>query len=211
MKASKKTTDQGAALAHQGDQGGKIDGQDAPGRAPGAPTAPGRPDTPPPPPGDQEGRQATRRAPGAPRNFQPETRTYEQAVAEAGPDEFAWPIPGPVHGIQGFSKLAGWAAQQHLGGEATPAEILGDEENALLILISWCKYLGTSKVIQNAVIAEHDEFGTFYLRCVEFPFEGGYLIGVIDDRGACYGAPEWYDELEDARDAWAEWTEVCAK
>jgi hypothetical protein len=210
MKASKKNTDQGADQARQVDQAGQGQAQDAPGRAPGAPAAPGRPDTPPAAPGDQAGRQP--RAPGAPRNFQPETRTYAQAVAEAGPDEFVWPVPGPVHGIAGFSKLAGWAGQQHIGGEATPAEIIGDSENALLILISWCKYLGMCKAIQNAPIAEHETFGTFYLRCVEYPGdEGGYLIGVIDAQGACYGAPEWYDELEDAQDAWAEWAEVCAK
>lgn len=212
MTARKKPSDQDARQAAPGaDQARQDAGQDAPGTAPGTPNGQAGPVQPDQAENAQNGRQAERRGavPGAPRNYQLETRTYEQAVAEAGPDGAVWPWPMPVHGVAGFSQLAGWKEQHQLGGEIDPADMIGDEPGSLLILISWAKYMGRCPIEQEALIAEHDEFGRFYLRCVTHP-TGGYLIGIVDDQGATYGGCEWYDELDDAREAWPEWARVCA-
>jgi hypothetical protein len=146
--------------------------------------------------------------PGAPRNYQTEQKTEAQANAELGPSHFAYPIPAPMHGLAGFTQLAGWAAQELTGGEQPPEEIIGDQKDALLVLISNCKWLALGKVIQNAIVAHHADYGNFHLRAVERP-GGGYLIGIVDDAGACYGAPEWYEDLPNTADAWKDWVRVC--
>jgi hypothetical protein len=115
-----------------------------------------------------------------------------------------------MHGIAGFSKLAGWAQAEMLGGHHTAEEILGTSADALLILITQAKYLGKCRIVQNALIAHHEEFGNFFLRCVEHP-TGGFLLGVIDDKGATYCAAEWFETIDEAADAWDDWRRILAK
>lgn len=150
--------------------------------------------------------QARQKIPGAPRNYQPETRTAAQA-AQDDPGSFAWTIPAPVHGVTGFYKQTAFKAQEDLGGEFTPEEIIGEGDEALIILISNAKFLAHGEIIQNALVVQHEEFGGFYLRCVRNP-KGGFLIGIIDDFDATYGACEWYETAQDAAEAWTEWTDL---
>lgn len=207
MNAKRKTA---AQAAHQGataqDDTPRTTPQEAPGGPRSAPSDPGRPDA----PGDQARAPRARIPGGAPRNYLPETRTYAEAQAQAAPDEFVWPYAGPVHGIQGFSKLAGWAQQEALGGEREPADIVGDSPGALLILITQAKQMALCEPVQNALIAEHAEYGKFYLRAVRLP-DQGFLIGIIDEKGATYCACEYYDSPEDLKEAWNEWAATVNK
>lgn len=191
-EAKKPNGQAGAPAAQEAAQPARLD-------VPGAPQAQAA----------QPAQAARLDVPGAPgRNYRPETRTEAQAAAHMGPDAFPYPTPAPMHGLRGFTTLAGWAAQQLTGGEQPPETIIGDQKDALLILISNCKWLATCRVIQNATVAEHDEYGKFFLRAVERP-GGGILIGVIDALGCCYGAPEWYEDLPNAAEAWRDWIAVC--
>jgi hypothetical protein len=177
--------------------------QDAPERAQAAPEPAALITAPTP-------RTRTRRAPGQPRNYSAEKRTLEQAIADSGPDSFPWPFPAPLHGVQGFSKYAGWAQSEIMGGAHSAEEILGSSADALLILITQAKYLGKCRIVQNAQIAHHDEFGNFFLRCIEHPL-GGYLLGIIDDAGATYGGIEWFETIDETANAWDDWREILAK
>lgn len=135
-----------------------------------------------------------------------EQLTIEQARAR-WPDATPFPIPGPIHGKAGLLEMTGWK-QQEITGTATPDVILGIGADVLLIMITQAKTLGTAPIVRETVIARHDMYGEFYLRCVDYP-RGGFLIGVIDSQGATYGAPEFYGTEAKARDAWAEWVAAC--
>lgn len=132
--------------------------------------------------------------------------TAEQA-RKLWPDATPFPLPGPIHGKAGLLEMTGWE-QQEITGSSTPDEILGIGADVLLIMITQAKTLGTAPIVRQTTIARHDMYGEFYLRCVEYP-QGGYLIGVIDDKGATYGAPEFYGTETHARDAWVDWVAAC--
>lgn len=180
--------------------------QGAPGAPRSAPTDPGRPDA----PGDQGAPPRPPTVPGLPRDYKPESRTIDEARAElAKIGAFPWPYAGPVHGIAGFSKLAGWAQQTHLGGEKEPEDILGNSGESLLILITQAKQLEKNEIVQNALVATHAEYGDFYLRAVKY--DEGFLMGIIDQEGATYCACEYYDSREDLREAWNDWIAILNK
>lgn len=158
------------------------------------------------------------RAPRAGRREQPDRRsagpkprlvedelTIEQA-RQKWPDMVPWPLPGPVHGRAGFETWTGWKGQQYLGGETKPEDIIGYGMNAFLVLVGQVKLLQHGEVVQQTEIANHTDYGKFYLRAVLDPVSG-YLFGVIDENGLVYGACEWYSE-DKAKEAWKEWIRV---
>lgn len=148
-----------------------------------------------------------------------ETLTYEQACAK-WPERAVWPLPAPVHRIQGLTHSATWADQEpaqadqeHEDQEPNDDADQDDrtEEDigpaVLLEMVTHELALPKGRAVVQQVIATHPAHGELRLRMVEY--ESGYLIGVVDKtKRAIGGACEFHASGDAAKTAWAAWLEL---
>jgi len=124
------------------------------------------------------------------------------------------PAPAEIDPMQAAVGAAAAPAKTRRTAPATPLhkfpvmpeEAFGGE--LLLTNVMQAKALGRCDVAREQVVMTHDQYGVISLRAVEY--DGGYLIGLIDQDRATYCECEWYATVNEMNEAWPEWLEAAA-